>query len=288
MADKSKTAIKIIKKSDAEYPRLFKEIPLPPEIIYLKGSLEALNENLIKVAIVGTRRATGYGRETAKSISRDLSLAGVSVVSGLALGIDSEAHRGALEGPSPTIAVLGSGVNKIYPATNQTLAQKIIESGGAVISEFPPDYPPDRWTFPQRNRIIAGLSRATIVIEAPEKSGALITARLALDFNRDVGAVPGEISSINSKGTNFLLKSGGAVIRSAEDIFELLGMPAKTPALDNLDENEEHLLGLLAEPASRDWLAQKSGLEIKELNQKLTMLELYGKIKNIGGTFHKL
>jgi DNA processing protein len=288
MDNKSKNAIKTIKIKDAEYPRLLKEIPFPPEIIYLKGSLKALDENRPKVAIVGTRKATGYGRETAKSLGRDLSLAGVSVVSGLALGIDSEAHCGALEGPSPTIAVLGSGVNKIYPATNQNLAQKIIESGGAIISEFPPDYPPDKWTFPQRNRIIAGLASATIVVEAPEKSGALITARFALDCNRDIGAVPGEISSINSQGTNLLLKLGAAVVRSAEDIFELLGIFEKGETLDNLDENQENLLGLLSEPMNRDLLAQKSGLEIKELNQKLTMLELYGKIKNVGGTFHKL
>ncbi|MCH7883132.1 DNA-protecting protein DprA [Patescibacteria group bacterium] len=280
--------IQIITVHDKAYPPLLHEIPHPPTPLYYRGALNALND-IPAVAIVGTRRATRYGLETGRALARDLSLAGVLVVSGLALGIDAQAHRGALEGKTPTWAVLGSGLNQIYPAHNRLIAKKILEEGGAVISEFPSDHPPEKWTFPQRNRIIAGLCKATIVVEAPEKSGALITARLALEYNRDVGAVPGEISSIHSVGTNRLLKMGAAMIRSAEDVLELIGMEiSNASGPDALDKNEEDLLRILEKPMDANMLAQKSGFEIRELNQKLTMLELSGKIKKVGGTFHKV
>lgn len=281
--------IQTIRMADAEYPPLLREIPHPPTPLYYRGTLNVSNAVSATVAIVGTRRATRYGLETARALARDLSFAGVLVVSGLALGIDAQAHRGALEGKTPTWAVLGSGLNQIYPAHNRLIAKKILEEGGAIISEFPPDHPPEKWTFPQRNRIIAGLSRATIVVEAPEKSGALITARLALEYNRDVGAVPGEVSSIHSVGTNRLLKMGAAMIRSAQDVLEVIGIEIQnTSDLDMLSKSEEDLLRLLETPLDANTLAQKSGFEVGELNQKLTMLELSGKIKRVGGTFHKI
>lgn len=278
--------IKTVSINDKAYPSLLRQIPQPPTTIYYLGSLSDESLALVKVAIVGTRRATRYGLETTRVLARDLSHAGISVVSGLALGIDCQAHQGALEGKTPTWAVLGSGLNYITPTHNQHVAQKIVDQGGALISEFPPDHPPEKWTFPQRNRIIAGLSQATIVVEAPQKSGALITARLALDYNRDVGAVPGEISSINSQGTNILLKTGAAVIRSADDILELLGIQATEAP--TLDKNKNNLLNLLDEPMDANSLAHESGLEMNELNQELTVLELRGLIKNNAGLFYRL
>lgn len=278
------SGIKAVSSDDKNYSPLLKEIPHPPAILYYYGEFTDIQPS---VAVVGTRRATRYGLETAEALARDLASAGICVVSGLALGIDSRAHRGALDAGGKTIAVLGSGLSHIYPAQNKGLAEKIIEKGGAVISEFPPTYPPDRWTFPQRNRIVAGLSRLVIVVEAPQKSGALITANLALDYNRDVGAVPGEISSVNSLGANALLKNGAAVIRSAEDVFEILGIEIESAGLDKTDDTDQYLLGLFEEPMGADAILAKSGIGLPELNQKLTILELSGKIKNIGGIFHK-
>src|SRR3989344_4153997 len=272
---------------DGNYPRLLLETPHPPSLLYYLGELPDFS--LPSAAIVGTRKPTRYGLETAKILARDLAQAGVLVVSGLALGVDAEAHKGALEGGGKTIAVLGSGLSQIYPFQNRGLAEKIIERGGAVVSEFPPLHPPEKWTFPQRNRIIAGLSQVIVVVEAPQKSGSLITARFGLDYNRDIGAVPGEISSINSAGPNSLLKSGAAVVSSAEDVLGLLGLDyPDLSAIDKIGKDEEYLLDLLAEPAGARFLLAHSGLEPEALNQKLTILELAGRIKNIGGAFHRV
>ncbi|MBI2038888.1 MAG: DNA-protecting protein DprA [Candidatus Niyogibacteria bacterium] len=280
-------SIQKLARTDERFPDGLRHIPEPPEILYCLGNAEVL-AHAPSVAIVGTRRATRYGLETARDLARDASNAGIAVVSGLALGIDAEAHTGALAGKSPTIAVLGSGLNHIVPMTNRRLAEQILETGGAIVSEFEPDMPAETWTFPQRNRIIAGLAEATIVIEAPEKSGALITARFALDFNRDVGAVPGEITSINSKGTNQLLKEGAALIRTLDDVYELLGLEVKIrPALDIMDENDNNLLRCLETPQNAEMLADAVRTSISELLGRLTRLELAGKIENRGGLFHK-
>jgi DNA processing protein len=273
--------------NDENYPSLLREIPKAPEILYLRGDFADWEKPL--VAIVGTRKATSYGLKVARELAGDLAAKGVVIVSGLALGIDAMAHKGALDAGGLTLAVLGSGVNQIYPATNAGLAREILQKGGAIISEFPPEQMPDKWTFPQRNRIVAGLSQATIVIEAPEKSGALITAYLALDFNREVGAIPGEITSVNSVGTNALLRRGAAVIRSADDVLELLGMEEeKAPAqqtLDLMDEIEQIILQCLAEPKSREELAIESEIDAATLGAKLTMLELKGVIKKLDDKF---
>ena len=277
--------IQAIKITSDHYPPLLKRIPQPPKILYCMGDANALFYEPA-IAIVGTRRATRYGLDTARTLARDTSSAGIAVVSGLALGIDAQAHTGALEGRAPTIAVLGSGLHHIVPTTNYQLALRIMRAGGAVVSEFEPNMPAESWTFPQRNRIIAGLSGATIVVEAPEKSGALITARFALDFNRDVGAVPGEIISIHSIGTNQLLRDGAALIRSVADIAQLIGME-EAPALDNGNESDNNLLQCLDPPADAAALAASSPLPAAELMQTLTRLELAGRIKNKNGIFYR-
>lgn len=282
-----KFEIQELSSDDARFPEGLRHIPEPPRILYCLGNPNALHHAPL-IAIVGTRRATRYGLETARSLARDASSAGIAVASGLALGIDAQAHEGALEGKAPTIAVLGSGLNHVVPVTNRRLAERILESGGAIVSEFEPNVEATAWTFPQRNRIIAGLSHATIVVEAPEKSGALITARFATDFNRDVGAVPGEITSLNSLGTNGLIRRGAALIRTLDDIRELLGLELTVqPSLDILSESDDTVLRLLETPQTTETLAASSALPVHELLGTLTRLELSGHIKNIGGLFQK-
>ena len=278
--------IQKIRITDDAYPPTLRTIHQPPKILYVWGATEALHHSPA-VAIVGTRRATRYGLETARILAPESSGAGIAVVSGLALGIDAAAHAGALEGNAPTVAVLGSGINQIL-RSNERLAEEIVARGGAVISEFEPDMPAEKWTFPQRNRIVAGLTQATIVVEAPEKSGALITARLAMDANRDVGAVPGEITSIVARGSNQLLKDGAALIRSLDDIRELLGMPLSAPTLDNLGESDDNLLRHLEIPLDAETLALQTRIPAAELFATLTRLELAGLVKNTNGIFHKI
>lgn len=284
-----KQGIGLITIKDSLYPPLLKEISHPPLSLYYLGNEKVLKDFDYFVAIVGTRRATSYGRETAKNLARDLSAENVVVVSGLALGIDGEVHRGTLEGKAPTIAVLGSGLSSIYPAYHKELANKIIEQGGLILSEYPPQSPPAKWTFPERNRILAGLSQATLIVEAPLKSGAMITANFALDANRDVGAVPGEVSSINSEGTNYLIKNGAALIRNVGDALELIGLKReKSEVLDNLSQTEQYVINLLKEPKSREELTKENNLSSQELNQTLTLLELKGLVENKTGVFYKI
>lgn len=285
MANQPKQKYRIVTPADKDYPALLREIPNPPETLSLLGDFRDWHKPA--VAIVGTRKATSYGLQAARALGRELASAGITVVSGLALGIDAEAHRGALEGCGSTVAVLGSGINMIYPATNRPLAEQIIKKGGAIVSEFPPDLAPERWTFPQRNRIIAGLSHVTLVVEAPEKSGALITAYLALEYNREVAALPGEITSLNSQGTNKLIKLGAAIIRSADDVLELLGLaaPYAGALLDKSDKIENVIMQCLSSPQSKDEMLGLTQLPADTLNQKLSLLELKGAIKNNGGIY---
>ncbi len=216
----------MINKVDIEspvYSQMLKEIHDPPKEIYIRGNKELLNKP--GLAVVGTRRATEYGIRATREIVRGLVSANFVIVSGLALGIDTVAHQTALENNIPTIAVLGSSIDdqSIYPKENIKLAHEIIEEGGVVISEYEPPFSAQKHTFPQRNRIVSGLSKAVIVIEAPQKSGALITARCALEQNREVFALPGDIFSENSNGTNNLIKQGAHPIISLKEIIEELG-----------------------------------------------------------------
>ncbi|MBU1255727.1 DNA-processing protein DprA [Patescibacteria group bacterium] len=220
----NKEKISLITIQDKKYPKLLKEIYAPPPLLYIKGTIEPKDD--FSIGIVGTRKLSSYGREITPLITSDLSQAGLTIVSGLAKGIDTLAHQAAIKAEKRTIAVLGSSVDKksIYPAVNRRLAEEISQNG-AVISEYPINTKPLAHYFPQRNRIISGLSLGILVIEAPEKSGALITAKDALEQNRDVFAIPGHILSNNSLGTNNLIKLGAKLVSNANDIIEELNLP---------------------------------------------------------------
>ena len=214
--------INFLTEINPEYPVLLKEIPDPPIVIYIRGDLKRLEKINNTIAIVGTRAMTVYGRVATVKIVTELCHAGFTVVSGLAAGIDTIAHKTAIENNEKTIAVLGNGIDIIYPAANYDLYWKIVNGSGLIISEYPPGYMPTKSSFPLRNRIISGLSKAVVVIEGKKTSGALITAKYALDQGRDVFAVPGPINQPTSEGTSYLIKNGAAVASSAEDIIESL------------------------------------------------------------------
>ena len=277
-----------LKETDEDYPKLLKEITNPPKKLYIKGTL--LKDELC-LAIVGTRKPTSYGIEACKYFTKELANYGFTIVSGLALGIDSISHQIALENNSRTIAVLGSGLNKITPSTNNNLALKIINNG-AVISEYEPDEEALPYNFPQRNRIIAGLAIGTLVIEAGEKSGALITARLATENNREVFAVPGSIFSIYSKGTNKLISQGAKLVSSPLDILEefyWLKEKIKEKTIQNLSPDETKILESLIEPKTIEELSLLTNLEIGVLKSILTEMELKNLVlKRLDGLFQKI
>jgi len=211
--------ISIIKHGDKGYPANLAQIHNPPAALYVNGEL--LKQDEAAVALVGTRRATYYGMQVCQKLAYELALQGITIVSGMALGIDTAAHKGALKAGGRTIAVLGSGHANIYPRQNINLYKEIAKSG-AVVSEFPNATRPDKWHFPRRNRIISGLSLGVVVVEAPKKSGALITADFALEQGREVFALPGKISSMTSEGTNHLIKEGAKLVEDVDDIIEEL------------------------------------------------------------------
>jgi len=272
---------------DTEYPALLKEIPDCPALLYLKGKL--LPADNLSLAVVGSRRFTDYGARVVKQIVEPLANAGLAIVSGLALGIDALSHRAALNCKGRTIAVLGNGLDHIYPESNRNLANQIIYSGGAVLSEFPVGTPSFKQNFPFRNRIIAGMSLGTLVIEAALESGSLITARAALDYNRDVFAIPGEIFSNNSEGPNNLIKMGAKTVTEADDVLKELNIDvmAKQNYVKEIipDTKEEaQLLAILSKvPVHIDKLVEISKLDIVKINQTLTMMEMKGKVRNLGG-----
>jgi DNA processing protein len=237
------------------------------------------------VAIVGARACSGYGASVARSLGRDLATAGLVVVSGLARGIDAEAHRGALEAAGPTVAVLGCGIDRDYPAAHAELARRIA-AAGLVVSEYAPGVEPAPWRFPARNRIVAGLSAATVVVEARERSGALITADLALEEGREVFAVPGEITSSLSCGTNTLLKLGASPLTGAEDVLSAFGIEPGPPAAADVSPSAAALLELVrAAPAGADTLARQSGLDAGEVARALVELELNGLVAAADGLY---
>lgn len=287
--------IKVATMHDPQYPSLLKQIPDCPYLIYMKGNVSCLDLPL--VAIVGSRKLTSYGTKAAYGFSRDLARAGVCVVSGLAFGIDACAHRGALEVKGKTIAVLGNSLDgaSIAPRTNFELSQDILRSGGLLISEFPPQTSATIWTFPARNRIMAGLSSGTLVIEAAEKSGSLITANLALDYNREVFAVPGDIFSPQSIGTNLLIKAGAKVACGAQDVLEELKFESESSLLSknkaqekpptfNLTEQEKLVYDILCHEALHiDRISKMAKLDGSSVSSILAILEIKCAIKNIGG-----
>jgi DNA processing protein len=275
-----------------QFPKLLQEIPSPPKELYVIGELPP--EDKIWLAVVGTRRFSNYGKEACERIIGGLKRYDFAIVSGLALGIDSIAHRSAIANNLPTIAVPGSGLDEkvLHPHSHKRLAEEIVRSGGTLISEFPWDMPAGVHTFPQRNRIIAGISRGTLIIEAPERSGALITAHFALDFNREVFSVPGSIFNENSKGTNKLIKMGAIPVMSADDILDAFDIPMQGDNLKlnlpNLSSLEQKILETLIEPISKDDLIRKLGLPATEINSTLTIMQINGIIKQSGGEIFRI
>lgn len=276
-------AFTTVKRGEAAYPRLLGEIPDAPEKLYLKGAFEPAE---ICFAIVGTRKPTSYGQKAAQYFSQALVQAGFTVVSGLALGIDTCAHRAALEAGGRTIAVLGCGINSIYPEENRRLGEAIAKQG-AVISEFEPDEPAYPGNFPRRNRIISGLSVGVLVVEAAAKSGALITASFAAEQNREVFALPGPIHSPMSRGPHQLIQEGAKLVTSPEDILEELAslkLPLKkSSSSGSLDKMSETLVILLNRegPLAADALSLKTQIPINQIQTCLTMMELRRKIRRL-------
>lgn len=277
---------KVCTLDDPDYPTLLAEIPDAPALFYYKGYLAPDESHAL--AIVGTRRATHYGEAVTQRLTTILAQAGVTIVSGLALGIDSMAHQAALDTGGRTIAVLANGIDDIYPPEHKHLAEAIIEYG-ALITEYPPRTPPDAKHFPARNRIISGLALGVLVVEAPIKSGALLTATVAAEQGREVFAVPGPITAPASRGTNRLIQEGAILVTSAEDILEELNLShqlvqtrQEIETVSPEDEIEQMILNLLANEALHiDEIAIQSGLSIPEASAKLMLMSLKGMVKEI-------
>jgi DNA processing protein len=272
--------IRSVRRGGPGYPPLLSQIPDPPARLWLRGEagLDVLDRPA--VAIVGARACSGYGRAVARLLATEVGSAGVVVVSGLARGIDGEAHRGALVAGGTTVAVLGCGVDRDYPAAHVALAGQIVDTGGLIVSEYEPGVEPAPWRFPARNRIIAGLARATVVVEARERSGALITADFALEDGRDVLAVPGEITSALSVGTNALLRQGAIPATSSRDVLEALGISPEPASVSTPDDPAARAVvdALASGAATSDELARASGLGAGELAAALALLELAGAV----------
>lgn len=277
----------VLTLADPDYPQALLQTTDPPSLIYAKGRVELLNRPAI--AIVGARNASPQGTQNAETFARALADAGLAIVSGLALGIDAAAHRGALRQPGGTLAVVGTGADRIYPARNASLARDIAELG-VVISEFPLGTPPSAHNFPRRNRLIAGLARGVLVVEAAVESGSLITARLAAELGREVLAIPGSIHSPLSRGCHRLIKEGAKLVESAQDVLEEMHWQgaatiaaAPPPSVPAGDEHEALLVQMGFDPVDPDTLLARSGLTPDALFAILTMLELDGRIVRLSG-----
>lgn len=283
----TKTGIKWLTIFDDNYPKPLKEIYDPPVVLYYKGEILRMDENAI--GVVGTRKMTGYGKAVTKGFVEDLVRAGLTIISGLARGVDSQSHQTAIEEGGRTIAVLGGGLNNIYPPENRDLARKIIDGHGAVISEYPPDYPSLPGNFPSRNRIISGLSKAVLVTEAAEDSGSLITAKLAVEQGREVFAIPGPITSSLSKGPIDLIKMGAKAVFDASEILDELGMK-KVQSSKFKDQNklelsveERQLLECLDEDSLHiDEISRKLNSSSSSVSATLLKMEISGLVINLG------
>ncbi|MEM9587623.1 MAG: DNA-processing protein DprA [Planctomycetota bacterium] len=286
--------VQIVDRFDDAYPYHLQRLSDAPPLLFVQG--DVLTEDEIAVAIVGTRHASPYGLRQAERFGYSLAQAGVTVISGLARGIDTAAHEGALNGGGRTLAVLGSGLKHIYPSENQKLAAKIAASG-AVISEYAPDTKPRGGLFPQRNRLIAGISLATLVIEAPERSGSLITARLAMEQNRDVLAVPGSVESRASRGCNRLIRDGAVLVQTVDDVLEAIGpmeRPAKTstgaevrrPSELQLNELETKVLQAIETTSTAiDQVIQNSQLPASRVISIISVLEMRCLVRRLSGQY---
>jgi DNA processing protein len=275
-------------RSAADFPHLLRSIHDPPPGLFLRGEADLDLLSHPAVAIVGARSCTDYGAHVARSLGRELAAAGVVVVSGLARGVDGWAHRGALEGSGPTIAVLGCGIDRDYPRAHAGLAAQIAATG-LIVSEYPPGVAPAPWRFPARNRIVAGLTVATLVIEARERSGALITADLALEEGREVLAVPGEITSALSRGTNALLRLGAVPVTSCADVLEAIGLePAEPIEAASLSSAAASVLAALDQGATTaDEIVRATTLDSAGVAVALTELELLGLVEARSGIYRR-
>jgi len=273
----------VVTLADGEYPQALLLTPDPPPLIYVKGRVDLLNQPAL--AVVGSRNATAQGRLTAESFATALSNAGLCIVSGLALGIDAAAHRGGLAGRSSTIAIVGTGLDKVYPARNRDLAHAIAEQG-AIVSEFALGTPPLAANFPRRNRLISGMTRGCLVVEAAVASGSLITARISNELGKDVFAIPGSIHSTLSKGCHVLIKQGAKLVDDAADILGELRLPVPASGLSQAASatSDHPLLAHMAyDPCDIDTLAGRAGLPVHEISAALVQLELQGQVANLPG-----
>ncbi|MFM8439905.1 MAG: DNA-processing protein DprA [Acidobacteriota bacterium] len=289
----------ILTLDDPDYPDLLKEISDPPPVIYVLGEWKSCFDSP-GVGVVGSRRASTYGENAAFSLSQELGRLGVCIVSGLARGIDTAAHRGALAGNGKTVAVMGTGLDSVYPRENSRLVEEILKNGGAVITQFPFGTPPLKDNFPYRNRMISGISHALVVVEATERSGSLITARLAMEQNREVMAVPGNITSRNSFGTNYLIKSGAKLIQQGQDVLAELPRDLVANLLTNVGENnpttvepnqsfsKEVVLVLrhlgTDNDKSIDDLVEETGLRAEIVSSAILELEIAGAVRTHAGS----
>jgi DNA processing protein len=292
-----KAGVRIVTRSDADYPKHLCEIYDPPLVLYVRGALA--EDERLAIGIVGSRRTTLYGQEMSRKLAYQLARVGITIVSGLARGIDTEAHRGALQAKGRTVAVIGCGIDIVYPSENKKLADEIVAKGGAVVTEFPFGVSPDRQNFPMRNRIISGWSLGVVVVEANVKSGALITAKQAMEQGREVFAVPGRADSILSRGTNKLIKDGAKLTEDAEDVlseFEYLfprtaqktdGEPAEgcgtKPALKLTEMEEKVMAHISNEEVAIDEIIRASGLTSAAVSATLLGLEMKRFIRQLPG-----
>lgn len=288
-----KRGVRLLLPTDTDFPPLLQEIARAPFGLYMLGAYDHTRPT---VAIVGTRRATGVGLRIAQQFARDIAVQGIIVASGLALGIDGAAHAGALTGGArgATIAVLPCGLDDIYPKSHANLANEIVRAGGALISEYPFDTPSFPLNFLERNRIVSGLARGTVVIEAPLGSGALVTAKLALDQNRDVFAVPGPVNHLNYVGPHRLIREGACLVTCAEDICDGLGIlyqkssAANETATGNLSPHEQLVLAAIkgaGKPLTVDAIAELAALNIQAVNRAVAMLSINGILQEINGLY---
>ena len=284
--------VQIVTDQDPAYPRALLEIPDPPGLLFVRGEIKP--QDAIGVAIVGSRHATSYGRTIAERLASSLARAGVTIVSGLARGVDAAAHRGALEAGGRTIGVLGSGVLNIYPPEHAELALDVIQSG-AIVSESPPRSPPISGAFPQRNRIITGISMGVIVVEASDRSGALISARHAMEQNREVFAVPGRVDSRMSRGCHRLLRDGAKLVETADDVLEELGpLVSPAPSADGqavhhpaellLNDLEQKVLSAIgSDPTQVDQVVSECGVPVPQVLSTLSVLEMRRLVRRVSG-----
>lgn len=286
--------MKIAKIGRGDFPDQLLEIPDTPESLYFVG--EPLPKDGLYLSVVGSRTHTTYGADACAKIIEGLRGSPIIIVSGLALGIDSVAHRSALKAGLRTIAFPGSGLSEraLYPASNLSLAKEILASGGTLVSEFEPSFKATNWSFPRRNRLLAGISQAVLVIEASDKSGTLITARLAIDYNRELLVVPGPITSPTSIGANLLIKQGATPITRSEDVLEFFGLKStdfleeKKSEIESCTEEETEILELLVEPVPRDDIFAIVGKPASEVNTILSVLEIKGLIKEEYGEIRRI